>query len=234
MKKQLLKLLTGIFLLALILSSCNKTVVNKEIYVDSYIHSIYDKNGVPVYNVFHTAYSFSKLSGVKVTGSSGTQIQLKDYSNGYSFYTPVDTSKYKTVPPAPESFTYDITYSNGDTARRVDATVARSLMPAQQLAAVKTATDIVVSWKPVANVEAYKVRIFSQDPVTNNNILIYESDFLVPKDATSDLSIPYSLVSLSNYLSTNLSFEVSSFIFEQNKDTFHAVSVTTVKKYFGI
>lgn len=217
-----------ISLAVVLFASCNKTIVNKEIYVDSYVHSIFDKNGVPVYNVSHTAYCFTKLAGVTVTGSSSSPIQLTDYSNGYSYYVPTDTLKYKTTPPAPEVFTYDVTYANGDTARRTDAIIAKSLLPAQQLTALKTATDIVLSWKPVANVEAYKIRIFSQDPVTGSKLLIYESDFFAPKDPTADLSVPYSLVSFSNYLSTNLFFEVSAFIFEQGHDTYHAVSAATV------
>ena len=211
-----------------VLSSCSKTVVDKSVYVDSYIHSIYNRDGVPVYSVMHTAYSFTKLSSVTVTGGvSGTTIPLTDFSNGYSFYTPVDSTKYATTVPSPESFTFKATYDNGEIATKVDAIVAQYLMPAQQVNAVKDATYITLSWKPVTSVEAYKVRIFSE------STLIDESDFFTPQNATSDLSVPFTLTSLSQYLSTNLSFEVSAFIFEQGQDTFHAVSAATIKKNFG-
>lgn len=234
MKKSSLIIFTVVILVAINLSSCKKTVVNKEVYVDSYIHSIYNRAGVPVYDVTHTAYSFAKLSSVSVTGSSGTTITLDNYANGFSFYNPVgDSTAYKPVPPAPESFTYNITYDNGETAAKVDATVAKYLLPAQQVKAEKKTTDIVLTWMPVANAEAYKVRIFSHDTNASTKTVVFESDFFVPKDATVNPSIPFSLVNLSQYLTTDLSFEVSAFIFEQNKDTYQAVSEATFKGYFG-
>jgi hypothetical protein len=223
----------------MLLAACNKTVEDTDVYVDSYIQSIFNKNSVPVYRVMHTAYSYTKLLSVSVTGSGGKTIPLTNYANnGYSFYLPLanaqDSATFTTAVPAPESFTYNVSYEGGTTATKTNATVDKSLLPAQQLTATKTATDIVLSWKPVTNVEAYKVRIFSEDLSTKVNTLIYESDYLVPVNATSDLTIPFSLVSFSQFLSTNLSFEVSSFIFESKQETYHAVSAATVKKYFGI
>jgi hypothetical protein len=235
MKNRSFKIFAVAVLLVSVMSSCKKTVVDEQIYVDSYVHSIFDKNGVPVYNVIHSAYSFTKLASVSVTGGSGP-ITLPPNSNndGYSFFTKIDSAVYKTTVPAATTYTYNGTYNNGNTITRVDATSGKSLEPAKQLNAVKTVTDIVLSWKPVANVEAYKIRIFSEDRTSNVTSLIYESNFLVPNDATTDLSVPFSLISFSQYLDSNISFEVSSFIFETNQDTFEAVSVTTFKKYFGI
>jgi hypothetical protein len=220
------------------LASCNKTETDTDVYIDSYIQSIFNKQGVPVYNVVHTAYSYVKLSSVSVSGTSGQTIQLTNYlNNGFSFYTPLltaqDSATYKTTVPAPDSYTYKATNENGEVVSKVDATTAASLMPAQQLNAVKNTTDIVLSWQPVLNVEAYKVRIYSEDLQSHASTLIFESGFLVPVDATSVLSIPFSLVSFSQYLSTNLIFEVSSFIFQSKQDTYQAVSVATTKKYFG-
>jgi hypothetical protein len=239
MKKYISRILLIGLMVAGMLVSCNKTVENTDVYVDSYIHAIFNKNNVPVYRVMHTAYSYTKLLSVSVTGSGGKTIQLTNYANnGYSFYLPLanaqDSAAYKTTVPAPESFTYNVSYEGGTTVTKTNATIDKSLLPAQQLTATKTATDIVLSWKPVANVEAYKVRIFTEDLVTKVTTLIYESDYLVPNSPTADLSIPFSLVSFSQYLSTNLSFEVSSFIFESKQETYHAVSAATVKKYFGI
>ncbi|MCL6101636.1 MAG: hypothetical protein M1292_03995, partial [Bacteroidetes bacterium] len=84
MEKFSLKIFPVAILLIVGLSSCKKSEVNKEVYIDSYVHSIFDRTGVPVYNVMHTAYSFTKLSAVSVTGSSGTTITLDNFSNGYS------------------------------------------------------------------------------------------------------------------------------------------------------
>jgi hypothetical protein len=239
MKKYISRIVLIGVVVAGMLVSCSKTAENTDVYVDSYINAIFDKNGVPVYRVMHTAYSFTKLLSVSVTGSGGKTVQLTNYANnGYSFYLPLanaqDSATYTTAVPAPESFTYNVSYEDGTTAVKTNATIDKSLLPAQQLTAVKTVTDIVLSWKPVVNVEAYKVRIFSEDLDTKVTTLLYESDYLVPVNATSDLTIPFSLVSFSQYLSTNLSFEVSSFIFESKQDTYHAVSAATVKKYFGI
>lgn len=222
----------GLFLVS-VLVSCTKTEVDTSVYVDSYINAIVD-NGITKYSVMHTAYSFVELSSVGVKGTAGVSTPLANFSDqGFSFYTPVDAAKYSTTVPTADSYTFDVVYLSGEKTTKTNATNGKFLLPAQQVTASKTSSDIVLSWKPVAGSEAYKVRIFTEDPVTLKSILIYESDYLVPKDATTDLSIPFSLVSLSPYLSNNLIFDVSAFIFEQGKDTFHAVSAASVKGYYG-
>jgi hypothetical protein len=239
MKKYLLQSIVAVVVLLTLAVSCKKTEVAKEVFVDSYINSKFDANGTPVYAMVHSAYSFTKMSGVSVKGSTGSTTKLTDFNlDGFAFYMDVnDKALYKTAVPSAESFTYNVTYSDGTTATKVNSVVVKSLLPAQQLDAQKTPatqpTDITLTWKPVANVEAYKVRIFSEDPTTKKNVLIYESNYLVPKDAVANLSIPFSLVSFSQYLSSSVTFEVSSFIFEQGQDTFEAVSVASITKYFG-
>jgi len=233
--KNSFKIFTVVALLGAFLSSCTKTEVDKTVYIDSYVHSFLNKAGTPVYSVVHSAYSFTKLSSVTVTGTATTVVALTDMSvsgEGFSFYLQPDSASYKPAVPADESFTYNVTYSDGTTGTKIDA-VSKSLVPAQQVSATKGSTDITLTWKPVANSEAYKVRVFSTDLTSNVKTLIYESNFLVPKDAATDLSIPFSLISISSFLSTNLTFEVSAFIFEQGQDTYEAVSVANTTKYFG-
>jgi hypothetical protein len=234
MEKQSIKFFTLVVLMVALLSSCTKTTVNNEVYVDSYITSIFDRTGVPVYTLMHTAYSYTKIASISVSGGGVTTPLLKYGDTGLSFYNPTDTVAYTKTVPAAASYTYNVTYDSGESTTKTDATSGKSLMPAQGLSAVKSSTDIVLSWKAVANVEAYKVRIFSQDATTKAYVMIYESDFLTPKDATSDLSMPFSLVSFSPYLNSNISFEVSSFIFEANQNTYEAVSAATIYKYFGV
>src|SRR5665647_330744 len=221
--KNSFKIFTVVAVLGAILSSCTKTEVDKTVYIDSYVHSFLNKSGTTVYSVVHSAYSFTKLSGVTVTGNATAVKPLYDMAgDGFSFYSQpqaqLDSTSYMPAVPAVESFTYNVTYNDGTTAVKTDA-VSKYLMPAQQVDATKTPatlpTDITLTWKPVANVDAYKVRVFSTDLTSNVKTLIYESSFLVPpKDTTTDLSVPFSLISISSYLSTNLTFEVSAFIFE--------------------
>jgi len=230
--KSSFKIFTLVVVFGAILSSCTKTEVDKTVYIDSYVHSFLNKAGTPVYAVVHSAYSFTKLSSVTVTGTATAVKSLKDMAgDGFSFYSQPDSASYIPVPAA-ESFTYNVTYNDGTTTVKTDA-VSKSLVPAQLVTAAKGTTDITLTWKPVAKSEAYKVRVFSTDLSTQVKTLIYESSFLVPKDASTDLSVPFSLISISSYLSTNLTFEVSAFIFEQGKDTYEAVSVANTMQYFG-
>ncbi len=230
MKKHFILIFTVVIGLTIILSSCTKTVVNNEVYVDSYIHSINSRAGEPVYNVMHTAYSFSKIATVSVTGTSGAPINLTNAAdNGFSFYTPLDTASYQLTSPAADSYAYMATYDDGTISTINNAIIATSVMPAKMLAVVKTASNIELSWKPVVNVQAYRIRIYSEDPNSKVTSLIYESGFYLPKDAISDLSIPFSLVSFSQYLSTNLTFEVSSFVFEDNSDLYQAISTAILR-----
>jgi len=231
--KNSFKIFTVVAVLGAILSSCTKTEVDKTVYIDSYVHSFMNNADIPVYSVVHSAYSFTKLSSVTVTGTATTVKPLFDTAgDGFSFYSKQDSASYMPAIPAAESFTYNVTYNDGTTAAKIDA-VSKSLVPAQQVSATKGSTDITLTWKPVANSEAYKVRIFSSDLTSQAKTLIYESNFLVPKDATTDLSIPFSLISISSFLSTNLTFEVSAFIFETGQDTYEAVCVANTTKYFG-
>ena len=235
MEKRLLIFLSVTVAMITVFTSCNKIEENRDVYVDSYINSIFDKKGLPVYAVMHTAYSFTKLSSVKVTGSGGSSVQLGSMSDGgFSFYSILDTASYKSTVPDATTYTYGVTYDDGTTASKSNAILAKSLSPAQQLNAVKSSTEIVLSWKAVTNAEAYKIRIFKEEASTKENVLIYESDYLIPKEGLTDLSIPFSLSGFATYIDSNLSFEVSAFIFEQKQDTYHAVSVTTIKKYFGV
>lgn len=234
MQKHSFTLFTVVLLLLAILTSCNKSEVARDVFVDSYIHSYPNKSGIPVYTVMHTAYSFTKISSVRVTGTISPASQLQDYSgDGLSFYNKPDSAAYKATVPAPETFTYNAIYSDGANATKTNAIVAKSVAPVQQLVAEKTSTDIKLSWKAAVNAEAYKVRIFSSDLTSGSRVIIYETNFLVPKDNTTDLSIPFSLISLSPYLSTPLTFEVSAFIFETGQETYQSISVASVTGYYG-
>lgn len=235
--KNSFKIFTVVAVLSAILSSCTKTEIDKTVYIDSYVHSFLNKAGTPVYSVVHSAYSFVKLSAVTVTGTATAVKSLYDMAgDGFSFYSQsqaqLDSASYMPTVPAAESFTYNVTYSDGTTATEINA-VSKSLVPPQQVTATKGSTDINLTWKLVANSEAYKVRIYSTVLTSQTKTLIYESNFLVPKDASADLSVPFSLVSISYYLSSNLTFEVSAFIFEQGQNTYEAVSVASTTEYFG-
>jgi len=233
MEKRSLIVFTVVVALGSLLTSCNKLVIDKQVYVDSYIHSIYNRAGIPVYNVVHSAFCYSALKDVSVKGLTGTSTPLtKGTVNQYSFFSTIDSASYKTIPPAFDTYTYNVTYDSGDAAIVVDPTSGQSLVPAQELTATRTATDIVMDCKLVANAEAYKIRIFYDDGDATSRLMIYESNFLVPTSTTANLNIPFSLIDLSQYLNYNLSFEVSAFIFEQNQDTYEAVSTATIRKLF--
>ena len=251
--KNSFKIFTVVAVSLAMISSCAKTQEDNEVYVDSYINCIFNRNGVPVYSVMHTAYTFSRVvrpSSISVSGTSSSAITLTDYSNqGYSFFTPVgDSTSYKVLIPPPENFTYNITYSGGDPFVRTNSIVAKSLMPAKKLKTIRTPacpeppTNITLSCKAVANAEAYKIGVYRNDtlrnvfPVQTVSTLLFESDFLEPKDATSDLSFPFLLNTFpandldADHALKNFSFSVSAFIFEQDHNTFHAVSAATIQK----
>jgi hypothetical protein len=233
MKKFSLQILVAVMILVTFVS-CNETPIDDNVYVDSYIHSIFNASGVPVYAVMHTAYSFKPLSGVVVSGPSVTIQPTNPTGDGFSFYTVIPATSYKTTVPGPGDYSYTSTYQTGESVTKTDATLAKSLEPPRQLDAIKGATDIVISWKAVTDAEGYKLRIFSQDPTTNEKKLIFDSNFLIPNSGSTDLSYPISVISFSQYLTTNLTFEVSAFIFQDTWNYYHAVSMATVTKFFGI
>lgn len=239
MNNRLLKISSLVVISLFFLPSCNKNTIDNTLHVDSYINAIYNNAGVPVYSVMHTAYSYSKLTSVSVKGSSGT-INLTNVSNlGFSFYTPLDnatdSAKYTTAVPSADSFTYNGTFDTGEATVQNDVISGASVAPVAQLNPVKTVSDIQVSWQQTPNAQAYKVRIYSQNTNTipYTNTLFFESDFLVPTDATTAPLLTFPLSNFTQYISGNMLFEVDAFIFESKQDTYEAVSATTVKRYFG-
>lgn len=221
-------------ILPVTLLSCSKTPTDENVYVDSYIHSKLDDSDAPVYAMMHTAYSFKPLSGVVVSGPSVSIQPTNPSGDGFAFYSVIPTASYLPAIPVPGSYSYSTTYQTGETVTKVDATVAKSLEPPRELDAIKGATDIAITWKPVANAEAYKLRIYSDNATTLEKNLIFDSSFLIPKDATSDLSFPISVISFSQYLTNNMTFEVSAFIFQDTRNAYHAVSSASVTRFFGI
>ena len=216
-----------------LLASCKKIVVDNQVYVDSYIHAINNRAGVPVYGLVHSAYSNTALSGVSVKGSTGSALALtKGAVDGYSFFSIIDSTSYKTTAPASDTYTYNATYVSGAVAIVTDLTSGQPLLPARLQTPNKTATDIVLVWSPVVNADAYKVRIYFDDGGQSTRAMIYESNFLVPSSLINDLTIPFSLANLSQYLTSYLTFEVSAFIFEKDQDTFEAVSTATYRNKF--
>ncbi|MEI7830262.1 MAG: hypothetical protein WCI31_10855 [Prolixibacteraceae bacterium] len=238
MKKYFLKSLAILVLFTLV-SSCKKTEVTKEVFADSYINSIVGTNGTPVFAMIHSAYSFTKMTGVIVKGATGSTTTLQNFNgDGFAFYMDVaDKSLYKAAIPSAESFTYNVTYSDGTTATKVNSVAAKSILPAQQMVLSKDAINITLKWQAVVNCEAYKVSISRVDSVFSTslkvNTLIYQSSYLVPKDATTDLSIPFAITSFppsDSYTDRKLvgfKFDVAAFIFEQGQDSFEAVSTAS-------
>ncbi len=234
MKKHSLTTFTVVLFLLGAITSCNKSEVTQEVFVDSYIHSYPGLTGAPVYAMMHTAYSFSMINSIGVTGSTSPASQLVPFSpDGLSFYNKPDSAAYKTTVPAAETFTYNVIFSDGTLATRSNSTGTKAVAPVQQLAVNKTPaaapTDLTLTWKAAPSAEAYKVRIFYQDPAISSKTLIYESNFLVPKDNATDLSIPFPLNGLTLYALTDLFFEVSAFIFEEGKDTYQSVSIVQIR-----
>ena len=233
MKNRLFKIFAVAVVLIPILVSCKKIVVDKQVYVDSYIHSINNRAGVPVYGLVHSAFCYTALSGVSVKGSTGSAMVLSKGSvDGFSFFSTIDSTSYKTTAPASDTYSYNATYASGETTIVTDLTSGQSLLPAKLQTPTKTATDIVLVWSPVPNADAYKIRIYFDDGSQSARAMFYESNFLVPSSPTNDLTVPFSLTNLSQYLNSYLSFEISAFIFEKDQDSFEAVSTVTYRNKF--
>ena len=234
MENRVLKIFTITITLIPFLVSCTKIAVDNQVYADSYIHAIKNRAGVPVYGLVHSAFCYTALSDVSVKGITGSATALSKGSvDLLSFFSKIDSTTYKTIPPAADTYTYTATYASGGAATVSDVTSGKSLLPAILQTPTKTMTDIVLIWKPVANADAYKVRIFYDDGIDPARTMFYDSNFLVPASLTTDLTLPFSLIDLSQYLNFYLSFEVSAFIFEKDQDTYEAVSSTTYRNKFS-
>lgn len=233
MKKISLQIFAAVILTGIVVS-CSKVPSDDNVYVDSYIHSVLSDSDVPVYAMMHTAYSFKPLSGVVVSGPSVNIQPTNPSGDGFAFFSVIPPASYSSTIPVPGSYSYSSTYQTGELVTKTDATVAKSLEPPMELDVTKGATDIAITWKAVANAEAYKVRIFIDNPTTLEKNLVFDSNFQLPKDALSDLSYLISVVEFRPYLTNNMTFEVSAFIFQETRNSFHAVSSASVTRFFGI
>ncbi|HZK97668.1 MAG TPA: hypothetical protein VFC67_25925 [Prolixibacteraceae bacterium] len=175
MKTTKLQLLSLATLILLGLSGCEKAKVTNQASADVFIKAIKNTEGIPVYTVVHSVFSFNTITSVSVTSPDGTKKELTNPGNsGNSFYNiPVDADYLQTLPSsAIGSYTYLVKFNDGEEITYTNSLSNLTIQPANITSLTKSANgdSVYVSWDAIPNVNFYQVEI------TKGTAQIYYSD----------------------------------------------------------
>jgi len=162
MKK--LHLLALVALIMLGLSGCEKATVQNEAFVDVFIKSIANAQGMPVYAAQHTVISYNGgIKSVSIVSPDGATMQLDGdpIDTGYSFYNEPAETDYLTTLPAAGIYTYTVTFDDNEVKTYTNSLSALSILPANILSLQKSADgdSVYISWASVINAHAYQLKV---------------------------------------------------------------------------
>ena len=206
-------------LILLGLSGCEKAKVTNEATADVFVKAVKNAQGVTVYTAIHSVFSYNVMKSVKVTSSDGTIVQLTNYENGgNSFYNAPAIADYTTTPPTASTYTYLVTFNDGEEITYTNSLTSSSLLPANITSLAKnTAGDSVyVKWDAIATTHAYQLKIMK------GTTEIYTpsafADASSPLKASLRLGFPVSYFTASG--SGTYTFEITGLLFETTAYTY--------------
>ncbi len=212
MKKFQVLLLVSVILVGL--TGCEKGTVTNVASADAFIKSKVNAQGVTVYAVVHSVFSYNIMDKVTVTSPGGTTMQLTDYDNdGISFYNKPAETDYSTTIPNIGTYTYVVTFSDATQLTYTNSLTAATLQPAVITGLAKNANgdSIYLSWNAIANTNAYQIKIL-------NGTSLYTQPAFV--DASSPLKTSLRFGFLLSAVTTNGSgvytFELDGYLFESS------------------
>ena len=227
MKMRKLHLLALVALIMVGLAGCEKATVTNEATADAYIKSIKNAQGVSVYVVVHSVFSYNVMKSVNVTSPDGTTKQLNNYQNaGNSFFNePVDAD-YQSLVPAAGAYTYTVTFNNGEVITYTNTLGSDVILPPTITSLAKTAAgdSVYIAYDAVAGTHGYQIKIMK------GTDLIYSSD---PFSDTSNpkkanLKIGFKISNLTSGGTGTFTFDVTGLLYETtNYDYLQAVSDAT-------
>ena len=224
MKMRKLHLLALVALIMVGLAGCEKATVTNEATADAYIKSIKNAQGVSVYVVVHSVFSYNVMKSVNVTSPDGTTKQLPNYQNaGNSFFNePVDAD-YQSLVPAAGAYTYTVTFNNGEVITYSNTITNAVVLPPNITSLAKTTAgdSVYIAYDAVATAHGYQVKImkgteliYSSDPF---------SDTSSPKKA--NLKIGFKISNITSGGAGTFTFHIAGLLYETtNYDYLQAIS----------
>ena len=185
--------LLGIFIFVLAamgLSSCNNDDLQADMAVDVFTVTRWGADSTIIYGLALHDYGNKDLSKVTVTGPSGTQYSLSSYMGlTYDFYQEPDSELFSKTMPATGNYTFDATFSSGETLEDEDVLNTSVLQPAK-ITSFEFDADTVrfeLHWKPVEDADYYVVDLYDGDGdiVFNGSLAASSSSSLLSGSITA-------------------------------------------------
>jgi len=211
------------------LGGCEKATIVDQATADAFIQSIKNPKDTAqvVFAVIHSVFSYYHIVGVSVvapvTAASPDSIttHLINYTNmGNSFY---NNPVYSTSLPVPGSYTYTVTFKDGQVISLSNTLLYNILMPPYITSLTKNGTtnSIDISWNVVANAQAYQVKV-TKGTVTGASAtqVFYAAPFVdASNPPRANLTIKVPTVEITPYGSGVYTFEVDALLFESSAGT---------------
>ena len=218
-----LQLLTLVALTIFGLSGCEKAKVTNEASADVFVKAIKNAQGVAVYTVIHSVFSYNVMKSVSVKSPDGTTLQLTNYENGgNSFYNAPAIAEYTTTPPVAGTYTYLVKFNDGEEITYTNSLSSSSILPANITSLTKklAGDSVVITWDAIPTTHAYQFKILK------GTTEIYTPDPFTSPNASLRLAFP-----VSGFTSTGsgtYTFEVTGLLFETTAYTYiQAISTTS-------
>jgi len=206
------------------LAGCEKATIVDQATADAFIQSIKNPTDTAqvVFAVVHSVFSYNRMTSVTViapiTAASPDSIttNLINYANmGNSFY---NNPVYSVSLPTPGSYTYDVTFKDGQAISFNNTLTYNILIPPNITFLAKNATpdSIDISWNAVTNAQAYQVKV-TKGTLTGPSAIqvFYVAPFIdLSSPLRTNLTIGVPLSTVLSYGAGTYTFEVDALLYE--------------------
>ena len=211
------------------LGGCEKATIVDQATADAFIQSIKNPKDTAqvLFAVVHSVFSYKLMTGVSVvaplTAAAPDSIttHLINFANtGNSFY---NNPVYSTALPAPGTYTYTVTFKDGQTLSFSNTLLYNILIPPYITSLTKNGitSAVDISWNVVANAQAYQVKV-TKGTVTGASAtqVFYAAPFVdTSNPPRSNLTLEVPLATITPYGSGTYTFEVDALLFESSATT---------------
>jgi hypothetical protein len=228
LKMKKLHVLAVVALILFTLSGCEKQKITNQASVDVFVKAIKNSSGTTVYTALHSVFSYNIMTAVSVKSPDGTTTQLTNYENaGNSFYNEPATTDYTSTAPSAGTYTYTVTFNDGEQITYTNSLLATSLQPAVITGLTKNTggDSIYITWNAIAGTQAYQLK------VSNGTKQVYYqaafADGSTPLKAS--LRLGYSLSTIFTNGAGVYTFEIDGLLFESTSsaDYLQAISLSS-------
>ena len=193
-------------------TSCEKETIANQATADVFIKSIVFQ-GDTLYGLAYSAFSFNGIKQVSVKPPQGDSLILPDKVDGgiSVFKDPsIEAEDFSSVLPTPGVYTFRVTFKDNVQTSYPNTLGANFLLPAviDSLGKSQSGQSVVLKWIPVAEAQAYQVKVTKGDTeIIPSKLYAAQADLL---------RIEFPIASFSPHLPATFTIVLDALMFESS------------------